>query len=570
MVIRARQEDSRPWVIGGLCRQRSLVEGDFSPTCESHRAGLSSYSERGGKGRDQGDSMQRLLARCCRPSYDEVLMTPVQVESNSQVTVLPPLPQMVPGAVCAQCDVCCRFPESDSFLRPYFMRDEVSAAVSLGLAPALFDDPAGSQIALVKDPAGEGYHCPAFNPMTSQCGIYQDRSLDCQLYPLALMWNAAGDQVVLGWDTKCPFMREAIPNEIRRHGERVQDVLVQEKVLRVLSEHPRLIGRYQEDVVVLAPLPEVTRRVMAQQPDRRLQTLRLTDAWRMTRALHEANILSQTALAAFAFPYHYVWTSTLPYWWMEQDGAFFLFAHSPDGWFMPLPPLGVGSFEDAVRAGFALMRQWNGVSRVSRIENLTDSQKNMLDPRLYHWASKSPDYVYRVEALARLAGDPYKSQRALCNRAEREQPVQFRPYGSGDQDGCRTLYRRWAEQKQQGQLDRMGQLLLEDAEAAHAIAWAVGERVGLLGTVAVVREQIAAYTFGYWLTPTTFAVLFEVADRSIAGLAQALFRNTCQTALRNGAEYMNAMDDAGLPGLQEAKTAYHPIAMNSSWIATAH
>lgn len=496
-------------------------------------------------------------------------MAPVQVESNSQLTIRQPLPQMVSGAVCAQCDVCCRFPESDSFLRPYFTRDEISAAVSLGVSPAFFDDPAGSQIALVKDPAGEGFHCPAFNPVTAQCGIYQSRPLDCRLYPLALMWNAGGDQVVLGWDTKCPFMREAIPDEIRLHGERVRDVLAQEDALRALSEHPRLIGRYQEDVVVLAPLPEVTRRVTALQPDRRLQPLRLTDAARMAQALHEAKILSQTALAAFAFPYHYVWTATLPYRWIERGGVFFLFAHSPDGWFMPLPPLGAGSFEDAVHEGVALMRQWNGVSPVSRIENLTDDQKNMLDPRLYHYASKSPDYVYRAKDLANLAGDPYKSQRALCNRAEREQPVRFRPYHSDDHDGCRALYRRWAVQKQQGQLDRMGQLLLEDAEAAHEIAWTLGERFGLVGTVAVVREQIAAYTFGYWLEPATFAVLFEVADRAVPGLAQALFRNTCRTALRNGAERINAMDDAGLPGLQEAKTAYHPIAMTPSWIATA-
>ncbi|MEC4890834.1 MAG: phosphatidylglycerol lysyltransferase domain-containing protein [Nitrospira sp.] len=497
-------------------------------------------------------------------------MTPVQMECHSQVTLLPLLPQMVPGAVCAQCDVCCRFPESDSFLRPYFTRDEIRAAVSLGLSPALFDDPAGSQIALVKDPAGEGYHCPAFDAGRAQCGIYQQRPLDCQLYPLALMWSEAGDQILLGWDTKCPFMREAVPNEIRLHGERVQQLLGQEPALRVLEAHPRLIGRYQDDVVVLAPLPDVTRRVRAQQPDRRLQPLRLADASTLAAALHESEMLGQAALAARAFPYHYVWTTTLPYWWMEQKGVFWLFAQSPDGWFMPLPPFGPGSFEGAVREGLALLREWNGASPVSRIENLTDGQKNGLDARAYRFSSKSPDYLYRAEALANLAGDRYKSQRALCNRVEREQPVTFESYRPGDhQEGCRSLYRQWVAQKQAGRLDQMGQWLLEDAEAAHEIAWALGERIGLAGTVARVGDQIAGYTFGYWLTPATFAVLFEVADRSVPGLAQALFRQTCRTALRNGATWINAMDDAGLPGLQAAKMAYHPAAMVNSWIAMA-
>lgn len=497
-------------------------------------------------------------------------MTPVQTEFNSQVTLLPHLPQIVPGEVCAQCDVCCRFPESDSFLRPYFTRDEIREAVSLGLSPALFDDPAGAQIALVNDPAGDGYHCPAFDPESAQCGIYQRRPLDCQLYPLALMWNEAGDQIVLGWDTKCPFMREARSSEIRVHRERVQQLLGEESALRVLEAHPRLIGRYQDDVVVLAPLPEVTRRVWAHQPDRRLQPLRLADAPMMAAALRASGSPVREPLAAFAFPYHYVWTTTLPHRWMEQNGVYFLFAQSPDGWFMPVPPFGAGVFVEAVREGFALMRQWNGASPVSRIENLTDSQKDGLDARTYHFSNKNPDYLYRAEALANLAGDRYKSQRALCNRVEREQPVTFESYRSPDHhQGCRSLYRRWAGQKQAARLDQMGQWLLEDAEAAHEIAWSWGERLGLLGTIAMVRDQIAAYTFGYWLTPTTYAVLFEVADRSMPGLAQALFRQTCRTALRNGAEWINAMDDAGLPGLQKAKQAYHPTTMVKSWIASA-
>lgn len=515
------------------------------------------------------DVKQRMLAGFCGPSYDGNLMTPVQVEVNSRVTELPILPQMVPGAVCAQCDVCCRFPESDSFLRPYFTPEEIGEAVSLGLSPKLFDDPAGTQVALVKDPAGDGYHCPAYDLKSAQCGIYHQRPLDCQLYPLALMWNDAGDQVVLGWDTKCPFMREAGASEIRVHQERVQQLLGEEAALRVLEAHPRLIGRYQDDVVVLAPLPEVTRRVRAHQPDRRLRPLRLADAPAMAAALRASDSPAREPLAAFAFPYHYVWTTTLPYWWMERRGVFLLFAQSPDGWFMPLPPFGPGSFEGAVREGFTLLREWNGASPVSRIENLTDGQKNGLDARAYRFSSKNPDYLYRAEALANLAGDRYKSQRALCNRVEREQPVTFESYRPGDhQEGCRSLYQQWVVQKQAGRLDQMGQWLLEDAEAAHEIAWALGERIGLAGTVARVGDQIAGYTFGYWLTPAMFAVLFEVADRSVTGLAQALFRQTCRTALRNGAEWINAMDDAGLPGLQEAKRAYHPAAMVTSWIAT--
>lgn len=118
--------------------------------------------------------------------------------------------QIVPSTSCLQCEVCCRFPEKDSFLRPFFTGDEIWAAVAAGLAPELFPSTEGAQIHLVPNPAGEGYVCPAFDSETSHCRIYEVRPLDCRLYPFALMWDAERTHVLLGWDTKCPYMREAL------------------------------------------------------------------------------------------------------------------------------------------------------------------------------------------------------------------------------------------------------------------------------------------------------------------------------------------------------------------------
>lgn len=485
------------------------------------------------------------------------------------MTVLQPLPQLVSRTACAQCDVCCRFPEPDSFLRPYFTAREIRAALSRGLAASCFDDPAGSQVTLVHDPQGEGCLCPAFDPATAGCRIYEDRPLDCALYPLALMWNAQGTEVVLGWDTKCPFMREALPKDIRRHAERVQALLQDESVLATLGDHPRLIGRYQEDVIELSPLPAVTQRLRAHRPDERLQPLRVVDAPRWSRRVRTGGGREEIPLAAYGFAYHYIWTSTLPYWWMEVADTFFLFTRSPDGWFMPLPPVGPGAFAEAVDRAFDWMRDWNAGSPVSRIEQVTDAQAAVLAASRYRWASEPPEYVYRAEALISLVGDAYKSQRALCNRVEREHKVEFRPYQPSDYAGCQALYGRWSEQKRGGSLDQMGRWLLEDAEAAHTMAWVAGARADMTGMVAMIDGGLAAYTFGYWLTPSVFAVLLEVADRAVPGLAQACFRETCRVARGQGAEWINAMDDAGLSGLREAKRAYHPAQLMARGMVTA-
>jgi hypothetical protein len=114
----------------------------------------------------------------------------------------------------------------------------------------------------------------------------------------------------------------------------------------------------------------------------------------------------------------------------------------------------------------------------------------------------------------------------------------------------------------------MGKLLLEDAEMAHRLVLQEHERIGLFGTVARINDDIAAYTFGYWLTPQTWCILLEVADRSIPGLAQWVFRETCRTAMAQGAVSLNAMDDAGLPGLRAAKLAYRPSTILNIWTIT--
>jgi hypothetical protein len=481
---------------------------------------------------------------------------------------MPVVPQLVPDAVCFRCDVCCRFPEADSFLRPYFTRLEISDAVAHGVPASFFPDKSGSQVDLVKNSIGEGYLCPAFDPESSRCGIYDVRPLDCQLYPLALMWDATSREVLLGWDSKCPFMRDALSSLVREYGDRVATFLTDEAIVETIVAHPRLIGRFQEDVVVLKTLPHLTARFGRKRVDSRLYPLTLSDASRFTKALERARVIGHDMPAAFAFPYHYIWTSRLPYWWMESDQTLFLFAESPDGWFMPIPPLGAGPLSQAVEEAFALMRSWNGPSPVSRIENVTESQRQRLECDGIQFRQKEGDYLYPVEALAALAGDHYKSQRALCNRAAREQVVTKEPYRIDYQSNCVRLYRRWVEQKCQGKLDQMGRLLLEDAETAHALVFQEYERLGLSGTVLRVNGAVVAYTFGYWLMPQTWCILLEVADRSIPGLAQYLFRETCRTAMTQGAVFINAMDDAGLPGLRAAKLAYRPSTVLHTWVIT--
>lgn len=496
-----------------------------------------------------------------------------------------PLPQVVPSRVCLSCDVCCRFPEEDSFLRPYFTAEEIRRAVAAGLDPARFPDPAGSQVRLVPNPAGEGYCCPAFDPATSHCRIYEGRPLDCQIYPLALMWRAAGREIVLGWDSKCPFLAEGEGpgargngEAVRGYAERIVGLIESDRTLDLLAGNPGLIGRFQDDVVVLRPLPRLTARLrpVASRPSL-IAPRPLT--WADRPLVEQACATVESPLAAFAFAPHLIWRSLFAYSWAEVAGHFCLFAEYGDGLFMPLPPLPLrpapageedqaARFAEAMARAFEFMRLRNGGRAVTRVENVPQEWTERCEALGYRVRPKDPDYLYLAHELAGLKGDRYKSQRAACNRFIRTHRSEIQAYRDEHRDECLALFARWAAQKQAAGADEVAGHLLRDSAAAHREALVHHRELGLVGSVVRVDDAVGAYTLGFGRSPAVFCVLLEVADRAVPGLAAFLFRETCRAALERGSRWINSMDDSGLQGLARSKRAYRPVRLVESYVVT--
>ena len=188
-----------------------------------------------------------------RERYGRILSMPLLVPDRLPTRV----EQIVPSSVCATCDVCCRFPEFESPLRPYFTREEIHAAIAAGVPPDAFQDHAGTKIRLV--PHGEGFICPAFNPKSGECSIYHSRPLDCRLYPVAVMWDKEHEQVVMGWDAKCPFIVQKLHMpESHAYVERTARLLESDTVASTIVENPMWVGAFQEDVLILRPLERIT------------------------------------------------------------------------------------------------------------------------------------------------------------------------------------------------------------------------------------------------------------------------------------------------------------------------
>ncbi len=502
------------------------------------------------------------------------------------------VPQLVPSRVCLSCEVCCRFPEADSYLRPYFTAEEVGRAVAAGVEAAHFSDRNGSHVSLVPNPQGEGYLCPAFDPATSHCRIYDVRPLDCQIYPLAVTWNAGRSQVVLGWDTKCPFMRDHAetgdgPADIQAYADRIAALVEQDDSLKRFATNPSLIGQFQEDVVILRPLPRLTERLNREASGvkregklpapgagpltphaLRLTPLTLDDRSLVERALASTKLTAVTPLAAYAFAPHIIWRALFSYWWAELAGHLCLFAEHADGLFLSLPPLGPGPLSEPLCQAFSLMRERNRGSRVSRVENVSEDLRPSFEEIGYQVKPKDPDYLYHTRDLIRLVGDRYKSQRAACNRFVRERRSRVEPYQDAARGACLALFREWAAHKTTMGLDAVAQHMLADAESAHREALTHHRALGLVGKVVWVEDVIRAYTFGYELSPSVFCVLLEVTDHRIPGLAQFAFREFCREAAGRGYEFVNTMDDSGLRSLARSKEAYHPCRLIPNYVAT--
>jgi Fe-S-cluster containining protein len=488
-------------------------------------------------------------------------------------------PQLIPSSRCLACDVCCRFPEKDSPLAPYFTADEIRRAIERGVPPERFADPKGGRIELIPHPNGEGYICPAFDPNSNGCRIYDHRPMDCQLFPLALMWDPFRRTVLLGYDRKCPFVLETLFSDpLFEYGRSMAARLETDDMIRTVRAHSGLIGAYQDDVMILTPLTRLTEaltgRPTATAARPSPEAVGLTPLVDGDRPLFESTLKwTQTELSSYSWPPLVVWKDHLQYYWTIIDRQFCLFAQYVDGMFMPLPPLGQDLTEAAVRQCLDRMDAVNAHPAISRMENLDAGHVSFFEAMGWVVKPKEQEYLYDREALVRLAGDPYKTKRWACNRFVRDHrndSVRVERYRSSDLDDCLELFDRW--KKQQGESGPPSsqreeeRMMLEDAASAHRRALENFTALGLIGRVVRLGGKIVGYTVGYPFRPGIFCVLLEVADREIAGLSAYLFREFC----RELSDYttIHAMDDSGLERLRAAKLSYHPSKVLTSYIAT--
>ena len=476
------------------------------------------------------------------------------------------VPQIVPESWCLQCKICCRFPAAEGVQAPTWSALEAEWASGNDQRESWFRPAADHSPTLLPELRHneQGCQCPAFENLTNSCSIYSVRPLDCRLYPFVLAKDASGMRVVLAMDTKCPYIQaHGTGPEVVEFTSRLARYLESPTALKYLRINPQIVGHFWPEFISVAALPAMApdgqERVSPPHPA--LVPL----SWAQRGLLQEFLALHTHASSGYTLAGILGWSDLLRYWWMVLEGTFCLFAQQAESLFMPLPPLGEKVTTDLLRTCWEILETANRGEGVSRIEGVEPRHQRRVMASGFRPVLSNTEYLYVRKDLVSLQGNRYRSQRWAVNRCLRMWDVRVRPFQDEDLVSCLELYTVWGIRRQQRDQEAFPKALVRDGLFFHRRLMMNHRELGLTGWVAEVDGHIRGYTFGASVSSKIFCVFLEIADPAFPGLAQVLFRDFCRRL--EPFEWINAMGDEGLPGLQRAKRAYRPVGVVETSIA---
>jgi uncharacterized protein len=443
---------------------------------------------------------------------------------------LSPLKQFVPSSVCLKCEGCCRFQSETSIWRPSWDKKE------------FIDD--NSYVTTIKDC---GQHlCRFFNKGEGSCRTYHERPFECELYPFLLSKSDQGIKVYV--HLACPYIQDTQGQpEVEQYVGYLRDFFNQTGTKDFLSRNTKLLRDYssvEEELQYLFTIPDdKSSGILSHKPQ-----------------FDEYVNRGPKPLSTYHFSSIFAWEDYFDFTFEIIDDRLCVFAWQGKDSFLYLPPLGGEISLSTLNKCFEKM----GKSGIARAENFSDNQLIGLKGRGYNAYLKSHEYVYRRSDLTGLAGQAYKSKRHDVNLFEHSCPNSIvRLYQDSDLESCKALYKRWAQNrtehhKNSGGDDPIYLSMLEENQYVHAKVIKHSSELGLTGRVLCAADEVIGYTFGYALDDKTFCILFEVTDLKYPGSAAYIFNQMCSEPALSSFEFINTMDDFGLPNVAAAKSSYHP------------
>ncbi len=169
-------------------------------------------------------------------------------------------------------------------------------------------------------------------------------------------------------------------------------------------------------------------------------------------------------------------------------------------------------------------------------------------------ASGGWDYLYRRDAVASLEGRKLAGKRNFARRYHAAHPkAEFVPLTPETIPMARAFLSSWYAGT------AMTESLQKEADAID-LAFHHWEALGLTGGVLLSDGVVHGFTYGSQVSPHTWAVHIEKADRNVTGAYPVLFA-WFAAALPDTCAFLNREEDIDLPGLRKAKLDWNPCGM---------
>ena len=293
--------------------------------------------------------------------------------------------------------------------------------------------------------------------------------------------------------------------------------------------------------------------------------------------------LTKHELSVYAFENIYIWKGIFDIYWAIIENSLCVFFKDKMGCFLYLPPLSQTTKPGVTREVFRIMDNFNRNKDVSRIENVEKKELHFYQDLDYVCKDKPGDYLCQRTDLVQLKGKRFKSKRACFNYFIKYYKFAYLPFALEYKQDCLKLYDRWMTKRKLANKDNVYQGMLEDSRNCLKILMDDYQYLDIIGRVIKIknetkaftpleksnksnRNSLTGFTFGFKLNQDTFCILYEIADLSIKGLAQFIFRQFCSEL--KDYRCINIMDDSGLENLKKVKLSYHPLKLIPAYIIT--
>lgn len=187
-------------------------------------------------------------------------------------------------------------------------------------------------------------------------------------------------------------------------------------------------------------------------------------------------------------------------------------------------------------------------SELASLLNRTLPKRIEVEPQRSEW-----EYVYSVKELVELSGNRYHKKKNLLSQFLRNPAWSFEPLVAEKVPEVLAMQADWCAWK-----NCVGSpALAAENQAILRVLDSWNDLSGLLGGILRVGNRVVAYTLAEALTDDTLVIHFEKGNTKYKGVYQAMNQIFLER-MGSGFSWVNRAQDAGEPGLRQAKMSYHP------------